>query len=175
MQTPEQEFLHYYNQNRCQHAPENPFRVIKLGISEGRKHAPRLSKYEILSMIYDVLQRLFRDFDGSKYHGQLSLDDHFLNLFGNNLRRAIWAHYKKERRISFNISKGRPCSGLWSREEAIVREAVGCLGELEQKIILGVYWGCYSNRQLGKKLHVDHKTIKKHHDQAIEKLRFILI
>jgi RNA polymerase sigma factor (sigma-70 family) len=52
-----------------------------------------------------------------------------------------------------------------------VPEALASLNDKERAVIEVKYWTGWSDRRVGAALDVDHKTVRRRHDEGIAKLR----
>jgi RNA polymerase sigma factor (sigma-70 family) len=146
----------------------------------------RMTLWAFLSEMYKTLglhsgkpKGLFQDFDPNRYKGTLTLASHFTNLFKGRLRaniqRALASKDDERRCESPEKYRGhrytsRPASLKWELESTLP-EMFARLGESERTIIRLRYWEGQSNRQIGERLGIDHKTVRRRHDAAVERLR----
>jgi RNA polymerase sigma factor (sigma-70 family) len=183
-----QEFTQFYEQYRCPNSPENPRRVFGLAKKLYQRYSRRIGAWEFMSVVFATLDSLFERFDETKYkEGQLSLPDHFMNMFGNRLKINL------QRAANPRTDSGQPAdrsmfnAGLfksnrveaqpeepsledqWAREA--VQRAVGRLAPGEHDVIHQRYWNDYSDREIGQLLKLDHKTVRQRHDKGIKKLK----
>jgi RNA polymerase sigma factor (sigma-70 family) len=186
------EFEAFYREHRCAWSPPNPRRIFNLCFKTFYPaYRRRLTRAEFLAVMYDTLgvqegepRGLFQTFDPAKYKGKLPLDSHFVNLF----KKKLWG--KVFRRLRPPTDQGRPADparflprpelGLWTAKmrsvldralQDAVHEALDCLDEVEQAIIRLAYWCDLSARCIGRHLRLDHKTVGRKHERALQKLR----
>jgi RNA polymerase sigma factor (sigma-70 family) len=186
-----EEFATYYNQHRCESAPENPRRVFALARRIHADGYAGLTKHHFLSVLYETLEGLFRDFDPAKYNGKINIENHFVNMLGyrlkTNFKRALSPRTDNGRQADRYLFQARPELGLLKptrpsvheerareRDELArekVRDAVERLPVGERDIIWGLYWDDLTACDLARRLKIDRRTVKRRHDNALEKVR----
>jgi hypothetical protein len=186
------EFARFYDACRCGWAPANPDRAFGLAFkSVYPEFDNRVSEEEVLAAAFDALgypgadrPGLFRTFDPGKYSGGLPLEDHFLNLFARKLRGKLESSL---RRTTDNGRPGdpdkfrpNPALGLLrgTAEPAAnrtpaddLRADLGVLTDRQRAAVWYRYWAGLSDRDAGRRLGLDHKTVAKDHRAALARLR----
>jgi RNA polymerase sigma factor (sigma-70 family) len=177
------EFSDFYLRYRCEWAPAAPRRLFNLARKLAEDRGGRVSLPECLSAAYEVLLSLFGAFDPAKYAGNLSPEDHFANLFARYMKqRLIRLERMTDRGRPGDIVKfqDRPELGLWKegrdspRDEAArewVRDAVAELPDPERAVVHARYWDDLSDSAIGRALKIHRKTVRKRHDDALDRLR----
>jgi RNA polymerase sigma factor (sigma-70 family) len=145
-----------------------------------------MSVCDLLSVLYETLSKLFEDFDPARYGGERPLTDHFVDMFAGRIKRALARRARpksdKGKKGDKNRFVGRPELGLfngtsdrtslqneWMRQK--VHEALRHLPEAQHQVIKGKYFLEQSYREIARELGFDHKTVRKRHDDAIDRLR----
>jgi RNA polymerase sigma factor (sigma-70 family) len=196
LQIAREEFSEYYNRelkrwiaedaSRADWAPRNPNRLFNLALKtlypEYRK---KMSVWAFLAEIYKTLgfhseerKGLFQKFDPCRYQGTLALADHFTNLFKKrlkaNLDRAVRVKTDERRCKKPERYRGLRCASRtrWQKWEleGVLLVMVAKLGDAERVIIWLRYWEGLSDRKIGQRLDIDHKTVRRRHNVAIAKL-----
>jgi RNA polymerase sigma factor (sigma-70 family) len=144
---------------------------------------------------------LFQTFDPTKYNGSLPLEKHFLNVFMKRLRARLHRsrHPRTDNGRNDPDQKfvARPELGLFRQQGRhgtyrsledlpdrawpprglqrlleTLPEALSTLTPWEREVIEWAYSSSrLSTRKIGSYLGIDHKTVKRRHDKALEKLR----
>jgi RNA polymerase sigma factor (sigma-70 family) len=183
-----EEFASYYKKERCCWAPGNPARVFELAFSVVRReYGDRLSPQEIVGAIYLALgtragspRGLFTSFDPSKYHGRLAIEDHFVNMLARRVMGVVTRelqHVSGDRRqdsLRRVWDRRHLRSRLSAREyrllEAIL-EAMWLLEERERELLGWRFRDDLSNREIGRLLGIDHKTVGVRLASVLQRLR----
>ncbi|AMV29380.1 RNA polymerase sigma factor SigB [Gemmata sp. SH-PL17] len=188
------EFALYYEAERCQWAPLNPKRVFELAFGTIlREYEGRVTGEELLGLMYTTLgfpgaepPGLFQKFDPRKYHGVLTPENHFVNLFGQTLRgrldRAVARTTDNGRKGNRSKFRNTPALGLVCERVAVPSERAKLvvlpallefLDERERLVISLTYWGGHSSREVGDLLGMHHTTVLRVRDAAVAKLRYL--
>jgi RNA polymerase sigma factor (sigma-70 family) len=147
-----------------------------------QEYRNKLTEEQLLAEVYAVLgfagskpPGLFRTYDPAKYHGRLSHEDHFVNLFArklkSRLRRAARRASGDCRRRRLYAAREQTVSTQEQMCRALLPVVLGCLEPRERAVIHLTYWEALSARKVGELLGIDDKTVKKVHDKAVGKLR----
>jgi RNA polymerase sigma factor (sigma-70 family) len=146
-------------------------------------YARRMTFGEFVSEVYVVLTGspgrgvgLLNDFDPALYHGRKAPEDHFLNMLGRRLRARLRRRARAEclvRGPAPNAPPDRPAArrhGLARLRESLP-EALATLDPVSRELVRRKYWDGMSDRQVGRALGCDHRTVARRHELALDRLR----